>query len=435
MVIIVNKNQQRPVVIDCANVACQYNHNIDSLGDGCGPVEAYKYWKREGRNVKVFVWARKIYNTLHPKRVMANIDYFEKEIPIEDRISIPAEADDDSYLIRWAVKKDAILVSNDLLRDHYKRLNGEELKKFNSWIENGRCGYIFVDGEFIADPNFQSPKTAPIVLDENPNSGKKSPETNLQSPKIPKKVIKDMSRLSLSDKILKSSELANEIVILKRERDKFNLKVKEKKKERDAINTELKEVADEIAKLKESRDKHNLSAQELKKKRKLIDIDLKAAREKDGSKGKQALSEQSRELKRKQDRAHKAVKKEAEKSNNFHDMMMEKDAKYTQLKNQSDKIHKQMLATREKSDIFHKEYILILYTKFRLLDLIKEEKIDDEKMVNPDFKSEIKLSGKESSVEPNNVVCERCGRHGHDKKNCFYNSHIDGRKLQSPSNM
>lgn len=403
--ITLSENKKRPIAIDCANLACYYGHNIDGLGDGRGPVEAYKYWKREGHNVKVFVWSRKIYNRDHPERVMANIEYFEKNIPIEDRIRIPPDADDDSYFISWAIMKDGILVSNDLLRDHRKRMKGEELEKFNSWIENGRCGYIFVDNEFIVDPNFQSQEITTAVLDENLTSTTKLPKTKFQRPKIPDKVIKDMRKLSLSDKVLKASELAKEIVALKTKRNEFNSKTQEKVDERNALNTEVKEVVIEIKKLKKSRNKHNLAVKELKEKRKLIVIDLKAAREKDGSKSNEALSEKSRELKMEQARAHKAVNEEVAKAQDLHYLIMEKSLKFDKLREIANKGHKQMLAKRKEADIHHKEYILVLHTKFRLMDLIKEEKkvdaiqeVNEAEINKPPYLSDILRSREEKDI-------------------------------------
>jgi len=411
-VIALSENKKRPIVIDCANVACYYGHNIDALGDGRGPVEAYKYWKREGHNVKVFVWARKIYNRDQPEQVMANIEYFEKEIPIEDRIRIPPDADDDSYFISWAVKKDAILVSNDLLRDHHKRLNGEELKKFNSWIENGRCGYIFVDDEFIVDPNFQTQEISTVVLDSHLTSSKKSPKVKRRTYADNKrfvvhanKEIELMRRLSLSDKVLKASELASEIAILKEKRNEFNLNTNEKRGERNEINALVKEAVDEVAKLKESRNKHNLAAQELKKDRKLIDIDLKAAREKDGSKGKQSLSAESRALKRKQNIAHKAVNEEVAKANGFHSQMMLKSASIDNLREKANKIHKQMVASVEKADALHNEYMSVLYIKFGLEDLIKDEKkvnviqeVNESEVQKPPYLSDVLRNREEKDI-------------------------------------
>ena len=54
----------RPVAIDCANLACAYVYNANNLGDSLGPVSAYKYWKKLGHEVKVFVLQTKIYNKL-----------------------------------------------------------------------------------------------------------------------------------------------------------------------------------------------------------------------------------------------------------------------------------------------------------------------------------------------------------------------------------
>ena len=376
----IEKNK-RPVVIDCANVACTFTHYMDNLGDGRGPVEAYKYWKGEGHKVKVFVMARKLLNKSNSKRVMANIELFEEEIPLQDRIRIPPDADDDSYFISWAMDKDAILVTNDLLRNHRTRLKGQELEKFNSWYIDGRCGFIFVDDEFIIDPNFRSTEAVvatkgekAVALDTDLESTTTPFKPKNKPPEIPDEVIEDMRALSLSDKVLRETELDGELVVLKMERDESNRRTNRLRAERNAINQEVREKIAEVKALKASRDKHNLSAQELKKKRKIIDIELKATRKKDGSKGKQALSEQSRELKRKQDRAHEAVKEEVAKANEFHKLMMEKSEIIEKMRGDGTERHQQMEASKVKADSLHMEYILVLNTKFRLMELIMGEK-------------------------------------------------------------
>ena len=153
--IILSKKTKRNVVLDCANVACQFLQNINSLGDGLGAIEAYKYWENEGHDVKVFVLQRKLRNLRYPDHVMANIETFESEIPQKDRVIIPVSGDDDAYMLSWAMSKNAIIVTNDLFRDHRLKLKGNKLEEFDKWYKNGRCGFIFVDDEFIPNPQFE----------------------------------------------------------------------------------------------------------------------------------------------------------------------------------------------------------------------------------------------------------------------------------------
>ena len=54
-VMFLKSNNKHQIAIDCANVACHYVYNLNNLGDGLGPVAAYRYWKEEGHEVKVFV--------------------------------------------------------------------------------------------------------------------------------------------------------------------------------------------------------------------------------------------------------------------------------------------------------------------------------------------------------------------------------------------
>tara|TARA_B100001758_G_scaffold180025_1_gene156756 strand:+ start:206 stop:1690 length:1485 start_codon:yes stop_codon:yes gene_type:complete len=455
-VIALIKNNKRPVAIDCANVACSYAHNLDNLGDGRGPVEAYKYWKRKGHKVKVFVSARKLFNKSDSKQVMANIEFFEEEIPLQDRIRIPPDADDDSYFISWAMNKDAFLVSNDLLRDHRERLKGEELEKFNSWSKNSRCGFIFVDNEFIVDPNFQAPEIVAVALEAEAvaiDAGRAStttpPKPKHKRPEIPDEVIEDMRALSLSDKVLRETELDGELVVLKRERDESNSRTNKLRAERNAINQEVKEMIAKIGNLKDSRNQHNQAAKELKKNRELIDVDLKAARKKDGSKSNEAKSEESRKLKKKQEIAHKAVQNEVKKGNEFHELMMKKSKIVDKLRENANDKHQKMTASMENANCLHEKYILVLTTKFSLMDLIKAEKKnnlsqnrEEVEVPNPPFLSDV-LAGKEEeeiSMELRNVLKEvlveyssKTKRRAHLVDRAGLSFKLDGHTLQISS--
>jgi len=365
-VMFLKSNNKHQIAIDCANVACQYVYNLNNLGDGLGPVAAYRYWKEEGHEVKVFVMQRKLKNPKNPENVMANIEDFEREIPQKDRIIIPVSGDDDSYFISWAVKKGAILVSNDLLRDHRGRLKGGELKKFNSWIRNGRCGYIFVDDEFIPDPNFQALEQGTVAVEADLASTAKPPKPKRQRITIPDDEIDEMRALALPDKILRGVELESKIVELKGQRDELNSKTTEGILERNAINQEVKEKIAEVKGLKERREQHNRATQKLKTKRQSIDDDLKAARRKGSAKKVQALE-------KKQESAHRAVQEKVSKSNKFHKQMMEISDVVNELRNKATDKHEQKEKSKEESDVLHTEYIQVLHRKFKLMDLIKAE--------------------------------------------------------------
>jgi len=365
-VMFLKSNNKHQIAIDCANVACQYVYNLNNLGDGLGSVAAYRYWKEEGHEVKVFVMQRKLKNLKNPENVMANIEDFEREIPQKDRIIIPVSGDDDSYFISWAVKKGAILVSNDLLRDHRGRLKGGELEKFNSWIRNGRCGYIFVDDEFIPDPNFQALEKGTVAVEADLASTAKPPKPKRQRPTIPDDEIDEMEVLSLSDKILRGDELDSKIAELKGQRDELNSKTSESVLERNAINQEVKEKIAEVKELKEKRNQHNRATQELKTKRKSIDDDLKAARRK-GSANK------VRELEKKQDAAHWAVQKEVTKAEKLHQQMMKISDVVSELRDKATDKHELKEKSKEKADVYHAEYIQVLHRKFALMVLIKAE--------------------------------------------------------------
>jgi len=154
-------SKDKIIVIDCANVACNFIDGRDNLGDGLGVLIAYQYFKNLGFEVKVFVLARKLFNKKNPMKVMANIDIFEQQIPEKDRIKVPAGSDDDRFFIDYAMKKDAVILTNDLMFSHREGLEGNALYEFNKFREKSRCGYTFIDDEIMIDPDFRFEPKAP----------------------------------------------------------------------------------------------------------------------------------------------------------------------------------------------------------------------------------------------------------------------------------
>ena len=293
--IILSKKTKRNVVLDCANVACQFLQNINSLGDGLGAVEAYKYWKNEGHDVKVFVMQRKLRNSKKPDDIMANIETFEIEIPQKDRVTIPVSGDDDAYMLSWAMRKNAIIVTNDLFRDHRLKLKGKKLKEFDKWYKNGRCGFIFVDDEFIPNPQFEDKlvivqgidsdepaeksQSSPTVAagkkpgkkpDEKktkklfPKPKGKSPKgkewdyktggwVDLPSFRLDDEEVESLSRLKFLEKVRLVEELDQLLIESKKRRNESNSKVKESLELRNSLNAQVKEHIIEVEKLREER--------------------------------------------------------------------------------------------------------------------------------------------------------------------------------------
>ena len=406
--IILSKKTKRKVVLDCANVACHFLQNINSLGDGLGAVEAYKYWKNEGHDVKVFVMQRKLRNSKKPDHVMANIETFESEIPQKDRVTIPADGDDDAYMLSWAMSKNAIIVTNDLFRDHCLKLKGDKLEKFDKWYKNGRCGFIFVDDEFIPNPQFEDKleivqgidsdepaeksQSSPTVAaakkprkkpDEKkteklfPKPSGMSPKgkkwdnktgvwVNLPSLRLDKEEVEALSRLRLSEKLQLIKDLDMLLKGEKNRRNELNSKVKEGLKLRNSINAQVKEHIRLAKKLKEERDKLNQSVKKAKADRKNIDVELKTTRLEGKPKDIESVE-------KKQEESHKKVMSSVKKAQQKHDKMIEISGQVEELRDEANNVHLGIQRIRKEADEFHKKYLESLYKKFALMDLIESE--------------------------------------------------------------
>jgi len=389
-------------------VACQFLQNINSLGDGLGAIEAYKYWKNEGHDVKVFVMQRKLRNPKKPDHIMANIETFEIEIPQKDRVTIPVSGDDDAYMLSWAMSKNAIIVTNDLFRDHRLKLKGNKLEEFDKWYKNGRCGFIFVDDEFIPNPQFEDKlvivqgidsdepaeksQSSPTVAagkkpgkkpDEKktkklfPKPKGKSPKgkewdyktggwVDLPSFRLDDEEVESLSRLKFLEKVRLVEELDQLLIESKKRRNESNSKVKESLELRNSLNAQVKEHIIEVEKLREERNKLNQLVKKSKADRKKIDVELKATRLEGKPKDIERVEE-------KQEKSHKKVMSTVIKAQKKHDKMIEISARVDELRDEANNTHLGFQRTRKEADEFHKKYLESLYKKFALMDLIESE--------------------------------------------------------------
>jgi hypothetical protein len=68
-------------------------------------------------------------------------------------IATPPQDYDDSYCITYAKQHNGYVITNDLFRDHIKKLNGTEKEITRKWIKSYCISYTFVGDEFLANPD------------------------------------------------------------------------------------------------------------------------------------------------------------------------------------------------------------------------------------------------------------------------------------------
>ncbi len=366
----------RPVAIDCANLACAYTFNVNNLGDSLGPISAYKFWKKLGHEVKVFVLQTKIYNKKNPEKIMENLDLFEREIEQRDRPVIPVGGDDDAYFIKWAVENNAILVTNDRLRDHKDALSGKGLNEFNKWLPNSRCGFTFIDDQFFPDPNFSSFYDVNLIESDEPpeEEEKESQAVRIEISPVAKKEILESDYEALSRM---TSVLEKELSETQNMRNEANSKVRALMDERNKLNEKVAEKIKVVQKLKKKRNEHNELAKELGKKRKLIDDELKKARKSLRSSNDQAPNPNLKivkELEKKQNDAHQKAMDEVHKSDIKHTEMVNLSEEIDGLRHDANNSHQRAMRIRDMANSFHSEYLEKLVRKIFSDQTLREMK-------------------------------------------------------------
>ena len=389
--------KKRPVAIDCANVACGYLYNSNHVGDSRGPVEAYRYWIREGHPVKVFVKQYRIKNR-NQDEIMENVDEFLENIPKSDRPLVPSDGDDDSYFIKWALENDAILISNDLLRDHSQRLRGEDLHRFEKWLSRSRCGFTFIDDEFFPDPNFgieenstpiRPTKSIQSVVSEPKSAKESKSQENLKKTdsskrkriEIDSEELAEFGNKTREEQSLIISYIEEELSLLRKKRNELNNEVQDILSKRNFLNNETKDRILEVKALKHMRDKHNDAVKKLKVARSPIDVKVKAARKR-YNEGLISRSEYHK-IRDSQRAAHEKVMREVNAAQDLHTAMTEISTIVDELKIEATENHELAIRKKKDADEFHIKYIEKLARKFAFEKIIRNEWNSDHGSTEP----------------------------------------------------
>ena len=380
--IAMSEDTQRPVIIDGANAARMY---LDKpRGDALGLIEIYNFCKLHGHDY-VRIYIKKYRVKGRPEEVMFNVDKFNEEIPDSDVVIIPVDLDDDSFFIRDAIEKDAILVTNDRLKDHQKLLTGKDRSRFDEWITRSRCGFTFLDGTFSPDPNFSDFHYQPLAVDDE---GEESIEPEaLQSRlvmegrkkrrELREKTMEELGPISTDELQSRLRDKEQRAHRDREDRNEMNLAVRESLDLRNEINAEVKEKIAEVRVLKSMRDKHNSLVREEKQNRIEIDRKLKDARN-------QSTPDKPiiRDLKRSQERAHARVSEEATKAQAAQESMEEANLVVENLRAKANDAHQNSVANKRAADDFHKSHTHSMTVIHSINRIIRNRKKEEEKLAS-----------------------------------------------------
>ena len=150
---------KRYAAIDGCNVAC--GPGGKKPGDAKNIMLAVNYLRDEGFNEIVIFLQQFWYSTRDGTNEIVDKQLLDSsELP--DGVSLtltPARSDDDGIFINWAMKKNAVLVSNDGLKSHEVSFKDKgQLEEFKQWNRDNRVQFTFIVGEIALDPDFQFPK-------------------------------------------------------------------------------------------------------------------------------------------------------------------------------------------------------------------------------------------------------------------------------------
>lgn len=136
------------IVLDAANIGWGAGNKVCS---GEGLIEVINFCRKHGLRPVAFLPNQYLYNPKNPKRLITNLDDVNSEVENGVVIPVPPKDDDDLYMLTYAQKKDAKLISNDLFRDY---ISSSEDTTAESWVKNNVISYSFVLDEFFPNPKF-----------------------------------------------------------------------------------------------------------------------------------------------------------------------------------------------------------------------------------------------------------------------------------------
>jgi hypothetical protein len=150
---------KRYAAIDGCNVAC--GPGGKKPGDAKNIMLAVNYLRNEGIDQIVIFLLQSWYSHKDETKEIENKQLLDpNELP--DGVSLtltPSRTDDDGIFINWAMKKNAVLVSNDGLKSHEEGFqNKGKIKEFKQWNRDYRVQFTFIAGEIAFDSEFQFPK-------------------------------------------------------------------------------------------------------------------------------------------------------------------------------------------------------------------------------------------------------------------------------------
>lgn len=156
------------VVLDCANIGFEYGNQVEFIA--LGVKIAIDFFAKHNVSVVGFIPrhfidsksstrkgsklnTRNLYDISSIKHT-CDTSSILTDLVWDGKVSVvPSVENDDLYILSYARERNGYVVSNDMYRDHAQTLIETGINEGASlWIEERRCGYTFVNHEFMLNP-------------------------------------------------------------------------------------------------------------------------------------------------------------------------------------------------------------------------------------------------------------------------------------------
>mmetsp|Transcript_20154 Transcript_20154/g.33962 ORF Transcript_20154/g.33962 Transcript_20154/m.33962 type:complete len:1454 (+) Transcript_20154:116-4477(+) len=163
-----NKSGDIPlIVVDAPNVAMR--HGLNAKFSCRGIQLALNFFRSAGHDVIAFLpdyylnfervgelrrLARLNIGDVRAAQLPDDIEVLQQLVQQGFVIGTPSQDYDDSYCITYAQKRGGYIISNDMYRDHVKRIESKELREeARKWVKSHVISYTFVGDEFLPNPD------------------------------------------------------------------------------------------------------------------------------------------------------------------------------------------------------------------------------------------------------------------------------------------
>ncbi len=164
-----NAETKSLILLDCPNICMRHGNNQAFSTQGLSL--ALNFYRQRGHKViGILPESHLDYEFVAGKKRTAKQGIEVKKAAMPDSVSFlcslrdegvlyttPAQDYDDSYVLAYALKHNACIVSNDKYRDYIDKLEVKDQPAMRKWLKQRLISFTFVNQEFLPNPDFLFP--------------------------------------------------------------------------------------------------------------------------------------------------------------------------------------------------------------------------------------------------------------------------------------